>query len=632
MSSDANLIKVVILDDDLKSPTLSISDNALKKVLNDDTSPEFEQTKEFMKASGIFESDDLDDLLSFINSHDFIEKVLYRDGFQDLFDEDYRNGILALIAEIKEKTAQLNPFLNVFSDETKFILNKRITRPENPSELAEYDVVIMDIMMGDDLDSDFPKLAKYLGEVHRTGNSPAIFLISSRDELEDRKRMFRKEAKISSLSFCIMTKTVELMSQSAETKIRLAFGQMKKSKLASEVLAKLTLHFEKAIVESADRALHTLWSLDYPYLQQMYACVDRENVSFSEHLLSVCNSILLSKLESNQELSQSLNDLKNELSSQQEKYCGFSNEAEIAMHDMEAALHFTGKSVSELNFSPSLLNNKKSEIGKVVVHTLPFGLVLLKPPYVPSKSSSFIEGAEVLINCTQQCDLSRNIIEPGTNLVFVQAVLIKSPTGNGYYLPLPTDIDNGNRWWLSIDEKRIHAKSFYEFIRYFNTTGFFAISQARDSVVRQIRERSFHNMSRIEAAVKTGHNNMFYVDLITFQSETTPTNRKQFTVNGAEKRVLLYEFPNEKNKSYHLLDQDHVEVITWLISSSKYLESKIPFERLEEILKDELPKKMDKKVAISSVNFGIQSSPNYDISTFVNKQNPVAVVFVQAEC
>ncbi|MCW8354611.1 hypothetical protein N5P32_01245 [Marinomonas pontica] len=459
MSSDANLIKVVILDDDLKSPTLSVSDNTIKKVLNDDTSPEFEKTKEFMKVSRIFESDDLDELLSFINSQDFIERVLYRGDFQDLFDEDYRNGILALIAEIKEKTVQLNPFLTVFSDETEFILEKRITRPENPSELAEYDVVIMDIMMGDDLDSDFPKLAKYLGEVHRAGNNPAIFLISSRDELEDRKRMFRKEAKISSLSFCIMTKTVELMSKSAETKIRLAFGQMKKSKSASEALAKLTLHFENAIVESADRALHTLWSLDYPYLQQMYACADRENVSFSEHLLTVCNSILLSKLESNQELSQSLNDLKNELSSQQEKYCGFSNEAEIAMHDMEAALHFTGKSVGELNFSPSLLN-KKSEIGKVVVHTLPFGLVLLKPPYIQSGSSGFIEGAEVLINCTQQCDLSRNIIEPGTNLVFVQAVLIKSPTGNGYFLPLPTDIDNGNRWWLSIDEKKFMQSPF----------------------------------------------------------------------------------------------------------------------------------------------------------------------------
>ncbi|MCW8354612.1 hypothetical protein N5P32_01250 [Marinomonas pontica] len=138
-------------------------------------------------------------------------------------------------------------------------------------------------------------------------------------------------------------------------------------------------------------------------------------------------------------------------------------------------------------------------------------------------------------------------------------------------------------------------------------------------------------MSRIEAAVKTGHNNMFYVDLITLQSETVSTNRKRFTVNSVEKRVLLYEFPNEKNKSYHLLDQDHVEVITWLMSSSEHLASKIPFERLEEILKDELPQKMDKKVAISSVNFGIQSSLDYDMSQLVSKQNPVAVVFVQAE-
>ena len=628
MSSDATPIKVVILDDDLKLPTLSWSDGDLTKILNDDTSPEFELTKKFLEKNEITETGDLDELLRFINSSEFIEQVVQREDYKNLFEEGFKYDLLALLEKIEEKFALFQPFFKVFGDETKFTLEKRTKRPNNPNELAGYEVIIMDIMMDDHLDNDFSQLATYLGEIHHSGNSPAIFLISSRDELEDEKRMFRKEAKISSLSFWIMRKSAELMLPSAEVKIRLAFEQMQKCKPASEALAGLTKQFEEAIVESADLALKTLWSLDYPYLQQMHACAERENVPFSEHLLSACSSILLTKLESNQPLMESINALEGNLSGHKEKYCSFSKEAEIAMHDMEAALHFTGKPVDDLRFSPVSLNMKE-DIGRLVVRTLPFGLVLLKPPVTIGSSSLFREGAEALINCTQQCDLSRNIIEPGTNLVFVQALLVKSPVGNGYCIPLPTSADNGSRWWLAIDEKKIHAKSFYEFLRQFDCMEFVAISQARDSVVRQIRERLFQNMSRTEEAVKAGHNNMFYVDLITLQG--SESERRRFMVNDEVKQVLLYEFPNDKNKTFHLLDQDHVEVINWLIDSSEHLKGQLSSERLEAILKDGLPR-MEKKVAISAINFAIKESPNYDIQNkLVNQQTPVAVVFAQTE-
>lgn len=629
MSSDANHLKVVIFDDDI-TPTLNSLENNIRKALNDDTSPEFEITKEFIEKKELLNTEDLDELLTFISSPKFIKLVVLNEEFHSLFEGKFKEELLSLVTQINSTLLSFNPFLQVFSDESRYELIKKTTRPVNPRELSEYDVIIMDILMGDSFDQSFEKLAEYLGEVHRLGNKPVIFLISSRDELEDLKTMFRKKAKISSLSFGIMRKSVDdLMSPTAEIKVKLAFEQMQNSKEASITLGNLTELFEKAITDSTSQALEILWSIDYPYLQQMHACVDNENVPFTDHFLTACNTALLAKLESNQPLIDSVNLLEKNLRSHSEKYCSFSKEAEVAVHNLEAAIHFTGKPHSGLVFDPNSFD-KADDLGRRVIHIMPFGLVLIKPPVIKHTLPLYHEGAEVLINCTQQCDLSRNIINPGTNLVFIQAMLVRSPISSCYCVPLPTSVDDGNRWWLVIDEKKIHAKSFYEFLRQFNYANYRAVSQVRESVVRQIRDRLFQNMSRTEESVKTGHNDMFYVDLITFEKNQVIQNR--FTVGNNAKKILLYKFPSGKDTTFHLLDQEHVEVINWLIEKSEHLRQQFETSSLETILKDQLPK-MGKKTTISKVNFAIKSLPSYDAekSKLVNQQTPVAVVFALAE-
>lgn len=611
------IMKVAFLDDDLILPDLLQCDESVNKALNDETSPEFDITLEYIREHHTdIDSSDIDSVLDFVNSTDFFEKVLKDDSYHKLFGEEFesfRGGLVESIERIENKQKSLQPFLSFFNDSERFHINRMTSRPVNNNDLFGYDIIIMDIMMNDHFDNNFPGLAKYLGGIYDVGGCSALFLISSRPELDDEKELLRKEAKVSSLNFSILKKNTDLVSPSARIRIELAYEQMLKAKEAGKILRDFSLDFEQAICKAAENTLKNLWCLDFPYLQQMYMCAKNENVPYAEHLLSTLSYNLLENLEKNVTLNTSFGGLINTLCSSDEKYSSFSGESELAMHNMEAAVHFTGSSVDNIKFEHVFASDDE------IVHTLPFGLIVVKPS---ANMPIMHDGAQTFINCTQQCDLSRNIIKQGVNLLFVEARLAKSPDNNKYSLPLPTYLDGDkNRWWLIIDDKKIHAKSCYDFLRQFSCVGFKPIVQARASVVRQIRDHLLHSISRTEENVKTGHNNLFYVDLI------SKGNSQRFTVGENTQTVLLYEFPGKSNKTFHLLDQSHVDVINWIFDQIPNLQERLSVSELESILKNDLPK-IDKRVEHSNIAFAIRgNNSKIKDDTLINGKCLHAVVF-----
>ncbi|HGF7231872.1 TPA: hypothetical protein AB5E19_003560, partial [Vibrio cholerae] len=304
---------------------------------------------------------------------------------------------------VKSRTKAFQPFLECFSDQQKFTVEKRNERPINASELENFDIIIMDMLMGDVYDDDPQRFAHYLGELFSEEKTPGIFLISSRDELEGLKKTFRKEAKISSLSFSILNKEKDLNSPSALTQIQLAYSQMCEVGNASLAIRGLSKALEAAISESTNTLLEQLWSLDYPYIHQMYACTANENVPFRDHLLSVLTNKLKFSLESNHELSVKVGNLENNLKANDEKHCSYSKESPIAMHDFEASSYFSGARLSLERLSSSLLG-EISDNPEEIPYRVPFGLLLAKANSVDDyKKIVFEDGADVLINCTQQC-------------------------------------------------------------------------------------------------------------------------------------------------------------------------------------------------------------------------------------
>jgi hypothetical protein len=150
--------------------------------------------------------------------------------------------------------------------------------------------------------------------------------------------------------------------------------------------------------------------------------------------------------------------------------------------------------------------------------------------------------------------LSQNIIKCEINLIFVQGTVEVSPIKDRFCVTIPASLSGDKkRWWIAIDEKRLVTKSFYESIRYMNYQRYKSVSIARDDVVRQIREHAFQSMSRTEESVKAGHNNLFKVELV---------NHEEEEIRAFTSSVCLYVFPKgTKSKTYHLLNQEYVEVI-----------------------------------------------------------------------
>ncbi|MEI8596403.1 hypothetical protein [Photobacterium sp. Hal280] len=435
--------------------------------------------------------------------------------------------------------------------------------------------------------------------------------------------MFRKEAKISSLSFSILNKEVDLKSNSAETQVQLAYAQMCRSEKESRFIRELSLSLEEAIAKSTHTLLEKLWTLDYPYLHQMHACTTTENVPFSDHLLSIFSTKLQYSMECDEGLNLQISNLEKHLNEYTEKHCSFSKESPNAMHDFEASTYFLGKAVDDIEFNNEILHFL-SETPSKIPYKIPFGL-LLRKGITLGLDDCFSEGDEVLLNCTQQCDLSRNIIKQGINLIFIQGSLSSGPSNKHYSIPLPTDLDKEKRrWWINVDEKKIVAKPFFELLRYLILGKYAPVAIARESVVRQVRTLAFHNMSRTEASVKSGHNNLFTVELITYGQDNAI---KYLDVQGQAKQVLLYGFPDGgSDKSYHLLDQEHVEVITWLLTNSTYVKDKISQECLEHVLKNELPKINKKSKLISGVKFAVQTCES-KLENLVSQQYPVTILF-----
>lgn len=163
--------------------------------------------------------------------------------------------------------------------------------------------------------------------------------------------------------------------------------------------------------------------------------------------------------------------------------------------------------------------------------------------------------------------------------------------------------------------------------RYLILNEFKPLTIARDSVVRQIRALSFQNMSRNEAPVKAGHNDLFSLKLYEYsRSENIVIDYKK---NGSiNKSILLYEYPNNtRNKTYHLLDQENVNIIDWLFDSSNNLKSLIQLEKLESILKEKLPK-INKRYEENNIIFSIIDDVNNSQTRFLSDNKTILIEFL----
>ena len=662
MTVEQITVSVVIIDDDIierpKINSFQGKEAILSGSLTDTGSHVFTVTSDYLFNRGfINDQDNRDEIFSYIESSEFVESVITNSEYQSIFiapfaglDEDQTqelttfNTELASYIELFDKKDEIfQPFFNAFSSD-EFVLTKRNKRPTNNNELSTYDVIIMDIMMDDDL-SSMDKLAPYLGGIGDNEKRPIIFLISSRDELNDEKSAYRALAKSSSLGFSIINKAV-LLEEHAQETIQLQYEQMLSGKDAAKVFNEFVVQFETANTSSTSRIEEELWNMDFSYLQQIYANTSLENYPFEHHILGMLGSRNLFHLESSSELYEALGSLKNNIKNEVNKFQSFSSYSAIAVHDLESSVHFFGSTFVEENFNKIILNiqydeaiainelfdkqleaeeneketlvneaQRSQKLADDVGHFIPYGAVLIKGDVTNSKN--------VLIHCTQLCDLSRNIKREGINLVYVEAQITNTPNPKPEIMsfPLPTNITNGIRSWLEVYPKRIVAKSIIDSLTFLDKNDYSHFSFLRFDIVRQIRNEIFQSLSRKETAIRTGHNSVKTRVLI----KTINPNNTQLKIdknfnNGCD--VTLYQF----GKTYHLLEQSHLDVIFWALNEEKISSNFSPSE-LDNVFKNNLPNKGPKGVVIKKVKFIVCKEEDLERIKLDENQCPTALMF-----
>lgn len=609
--------KISLYDDDLRANTISDFDG-IEDYLEDSSSEEYEKTVNYLKQNGIIDIKAVNEqIFDFIGAPDFVIKVLTKPDYHQLFDEGpFKESIIRSLEKMNDNEKQFEAIYEAFNS-SEFTINKHAKRPERGSDIEDADIIIMDMMMGDELDGNPENLASYLVDFYQSKDKlPIIFLISSRDDLDEEKALIRECTKLSSLAFSIMKK-----NELSKVSLTLLYNQMCEAQPSANLLNNLTKAFEESIENAKHEISRAIWNIDYSYIQQMHAITSNDNSPFREHLLSTFGNGLLYQLENSTDLNSRIEVLDKHLTDNKKKFSTHSNDSEVIMHNLEASINFTGFDTEDIQLSFDRIQDVSEAENEEIRKLLPFGLVSVK--------GDVTKDGKVLVHCTQQCDLSRNVITSGVNIVFAEGSLLQRPLKQPGFVSIPVHTNmagDGERLWLIIDGKKVVAGPLAEMVEKLKNENYKPIGIARDHVVREVRSFFFHSMSRLEEVVKIGHNRPFTARVIEYSNDQNH-NETLFGGSDTPKELLFCEFPKASRKSsYHFIEQNHVEFIDWLYHNFPEATAGLEYERVDEFLKNELPGLGKPPSQLGDLRFCL-CSKGVDPLNYVIQQHPKLVVF-----
>ncbi|MCA5476839.1 hypothetical protein K1S81_23925 [Klebsiella pneumoniae] len=635
-----------IIDDELKLPSLP---DDISRVFSDDTSPEYEKLQAFLHASRIISDESA--ISEFISTSDFISNVVLNDKFVEVFEGDFKISLLAYKndrARSMEKFALIQKVLR----DNGFQVELLCQRPQSNADLERFDVIFMDFYMGDDNDdvdnlsnylggipgdplifliSSRTELndlkIKFRKQAKISSLAFSIFSkdILSQDNSEVKINLILRQM-INSIeeasSFKQLILSFEMAHSHSLDKVKdcfwnldYSFIQKLKSRTDnennsfSEHLLSLLSHYNNYHLESNEWLCSAINELENILNKKnKLACFSTDSEALSHDLDS---SLFLTgrkpKVTTFQEAAEAL-----EAIAAAEKAVAAETEAKEALTEAEEALAAAAGTEAEEEAEKALAeaavvlteaaeaattatesaakavakviesavdretseNNASMDIN--ISDVLPFGSLL-----VNGENS-------VLIHCTQQCDLSRNIKRDDINLIFINASIVterkKIPQSTTYsIIPLPSTIFDKNSL-LCINHKKILAIPAGDALKYLSDKQYVNKAILREGAVRQYREKMFDEMSRIETPISSGNFLNVSLKIDRFNSDSI-----EFKNEDNENRVVLNEFVYDSKSTYHLIEQRNVEVIWWLKSHLDLDTLGLNIYELETILKDRLP-------------------------------------------
>lgn len=565
MDNYTNKINVAIFDDEIKPFGYTELDEKIKSVLNDVSSEIFsiiwgiaQDKLNFPPLNTLNRRT----VQQFTSRDELVTEVIFDDVFLNSAPEYITDIIKAQKGQRELTNTSLNYVKAAFSDTDKYNIEEHYQRPASPKELAQYDLIVMDMMMNDQL--SYEQLAEYLGSISSENDDkmPIIILISHKPDLDDYRILFREKSKIPSLGFSILGKRSVTDPTFGVDGVKLIWEQLYKQKEIAFRTRKTFVTLENSFTNAVSSLKSALWSLDASALQQIYTNAKLDNDPLDEHFHELLSKYYIWNIENDTSVQECLTDLSKSFDEIQKNYCHSYSDNTQAINDELTNRHFwTGFNPTKHEISA--LDN--SSASKIINRILPFGLLL-------ARHNDFSLSPRVLLHLTQQCDLNRkDIFRKKTSLLFVSGVLKDKKAklnDNEPKIEVPLFL-NGKDYYLYLNKNSLISIPSYLAIKYLRKGTWLPSLRLRSEITRELKNEILNHSSRYAQLKLTQIIEHNAIAALRIKNDNDEIKDTLYT-NGDGDTIFLKinSYANGKKPDYSLINAENTLLSIWLKSKS----------------------------------------------------------------
>ncbi|WP_426596340.1 hypothetical protein [Pectobacterium brasiliense] len=560
-----NKIKIAIFDDEIKPFGYTELDEKIKSILNDVSSEIFSMIWSIAQDKlGFPQLDTLNrrTVQQFTSRDELVREVIFDDTFLKSAPDNITNLIKAQINQRELTNTSLKYVKTAFSDANRYEIEEHYQRPASPKELAQYDLIVMDMMMNDQL--SYEGLAEYLGSISSENDDkmPIIILISHKPDLDDYRILFREKSKIPSLGFSILGKRSVTDPTFGVDGVKLIWEQLYTQKEIALRTRKTFVTLENAFTNAVSSLKSALWSLDASALQQIYTNAKLDNDPLDEHFHELLSKYYIWNVENNKYVQECLTDLSKSFDNLQNNYChSYSDNTQTIIDELTNRHFWTGFTPTEQEIST--LNN--SAVSKIINRILPFGLLLVR-------HSDFSSSPRILLHLTQQCDLNRqDIFRKKTSLLFVSGEIKNKKiklSDNESKIEVPLFL-KGKDYYLYLNKNSLISIPSYLAVKYLRKGTWLPSLRLRSEICRELKNEILNHSSRYAQLRLTQIIEHDAIAALIVRNDNDEIKSILYN-NGDGKTINLKinSYANGKKPDYSLINAENTLLSIWLKNKS----------------------------------------------------------------
>ncbi|MCF1252509.1 hypothetical protein LH705_23635 [Pseudomonas putida] len=567
--SPVELTKVVVIDDELfglNSIHLQQFIHDFHSPIGDATSPQFgELWRLTEELGGLPDVQDYDEeeQRKYLLSDNFVTSVVLHEQFLNkIEDPDVRTWLSPFLKHAEKVDRLRSALKEAFAGES-FTLDFLPSRPAQPSQLLQYDLIVFDLVLqGSTAPVDeLISYLKALGE-SQPDHLPSIIVMSSREELIQERSRFSTESDISAAGLMLLPKWEVFKENFGANGIKLSYQQLSRQRDVAQYMRVFMSAWSNALVEAQKRARVTLWNLDAAAMQEIHLSASLDSDPYDGHLSEFMAKEYLWHVEGAREVSDSISKLDSCFKDQLKTGGKFPTIATRFMAPFvnpavgrDLVSHFTW---SGFAMDRNILSNDKEVILANFGQAMPFGAVLA--PDVVDENSEF------LVHITQQCDIL-NVVRSSEQGFTAKFAIAKPEEVTDNRIPVHKNDEivargltlNGKEYDLKNVNGSILALPVNMLIDYLRAKEFNVVGRLRHEIAMQFLVATANHMTR-PALIKTTRPQVHAVNVYLYGESLPDGELLPYTNTEGE---LLVVGMTKHNGMYYFSDESSMRIALW---------------------------------------------------------------------